>query len=52
MIFRKIRRNRSGGLLLDAVLALALILLGAYALESIGVNFHQLLHGALQFFGL
>jgi hypothetical protein len=52
MNLRSIRLNRRGGFLLDAVLALALILLGAYALESIGINFHQLVHGALQFFGL
>ncbi|MGC2290003.1 MAG: hypothetical protein WA688_09135 [Thermoplasmata archaeon] len=48
MRFRKYRR---AGVLLDAVLSLALILLGAYALESIGITFGQVLHGALRFFG-
>jgi hypothetical protein len=46
------RLNRRGGLLLDAVLSLAFILLGAYALETVGINFHQITHVALRFFGL
>jgi hypothetical protein len=51
MKLRSPRKNRRGGVLLDLVLSLALILVGAYALESIGIDFHQLLHGALHFFG-
>ena len=52
MSLRRSRFDRRGGVLLDAVLSLALILLGAYALESVGISFGQLLHGALRFFGL
>jgi hypothetical protein len=46
------RLNRRGGLLLDTVLSLAFVLLAAYALESVGINFHQITHVALRFFGL
>ncbi|MGA7845704.1 MAG: hypothetical protein WCB18_01250 [Thermoplasmata archaeon] len=46
------RMGRRGGVLLDLVLSLGLIFLGAYALESIGLTFGHLLHGALRFFGL
>jgi hypothetical protein len=46
------RLNQRGGLLLDAVLALAFILMAAYALESVGISFHQLTHAAMRFFGI
>jgi hypothetical protein len=52
MTLRRSRLNRRGGVLLDAVVSIGLILLGAYALESVGISFGQLLHGALRFFGL
>jgi hypothetical protein len=52
LAFRRFRLSRRGGVLLDVVLSLALILVGAYALESIGITFHQILHGALHFFGV
>jgi hypothetical protein len=52
MILRRPRLGQRGGVLLDTVLALALILIGAFALESIGISFGQLVHGAERFFGL
>jgi hypothetical protein len=52
MTVRSFRFGRRGGALLDTVLSLAFILIGAYALESIGISFGQILHGALRFFGL
>ena len=39
-------------MLLDAVVAVALVLLGAFALETLGITFGQLVHGAMRFFGL
>jgi hypothetical protein len=45
-------RNRRGGVLLDLVLAAALILLGAFALEALGISFLEILEGAEHFFGL
>jgi hypothetical protein len=48
---RKHRLGQRGGVLLDLVLAFAFVIVGAYALESIGISFGQLLHGALRFFG-
>ncbi len=44
--------NRRGGVLLDAVLALALVLVGAYLLHSAGLTFGELVHGAARFFGV
>jgi hypothetical protein len=46
------RLGRRGGVLLDAVVSIGLIILGAYALESFGITFGQILHGALHFFGI
>ncbi|MGA8302777.1 MAG: hypothetical protein WA691_08595 [Thermoplasmata archaeon] len=46
------RLNQRGGVLLDGVLAIAFVLVGAFALESVGITFHVLLHGASRFFGL
>jgi len=45
-------RQIRGGVLLDAVVVLALILVGAFALESVGISFHELVRGAESFFGL
>lgn len=36
---------------MDFVLVLAVVLLGAFALESIGISFAELVHGAVRFFG-
>jgi hypothetical protein len=44
--------NRRGGVLLDFVLVVALVLLGAFALDMLGISFHEILSGALHFFGL
>ncbi len=44
-------RHRRGGVLLDAVLVLGLILVGAWMLQSAGISFHEILHGAARFFG-
>ena len=52
MTLWKHRMGRRAGVLLDLVLSLGLIILGAYALESIGLTFGHLLHGALRFFGV
>lgn len=49
---RNLRTNRRGGVLLDLVLSFGLILLMAYALDSLGISFHEILHGALRFFGV
>jgi len=51
MIRHRRRLDRRGGVLLDAFLSLALLILGAFALESMGLTFGQILHGAAQFFG-
>lgn len=48
---RHLRSDRRGGVVLDLVLALGLILLGAFALHQLGYSFHQILVGAEQFFG-
>ncbi len=52
MTLRGRRLNQRGGVLLDLVLSFALVMVGAFALESIGITFAQLLHGATRFFGL
>jgi hypothetical protein len=44
-------RNRQGGVILDSVLSLGIVLVGAFCLESLGISFSELLHGALRFFG-
>lgn len=44
--------DQQGGVLLDAVLALGLILVAAFALNALGVTFPQILQGAEQFFGM
>jgi hypothetical protein len=49
-IFRA--RTQRGGVLLDAILAVGLILLAAFALEELGVSFGEILQQAARFFGL
>jgi hypothetical protein len=46
------RLNQRGGVLLDLVLAFALVMLGAFALNAVGISFREILHGASRFFGL
>jgi len=48
---RRLRENRRGGLLFDAVVVLGVVLVGAYLLYGAGLTFHTLLHGAEHFFG-
>jgi Sec-independent protein translocase protein TatA len=50
MGLRHLRSSRRGGVLLDAVLAVALLLLGAFALDRMGVHFGEIVRGARQFF--
>ncbi|HYB78706.1 MAG TPA: hypothetical protein VEG66_02965 [Thermoplasmata archaeon] len=47
-----LRRNRNGGALLDLVVGMAFVLLGAFALASVGITFPEILRGASRFFGL
>jgi hypothetical protein len=47
---RGVRRTR-GGVLLDAVVSLGLVLLGAYALAHFGLTFSEIVAGARRFFG-
>jgi len=44
-------RNHRGGVLLDAVVVLGLVLIGAWMLQSVGLSFGELVHGAARFFG-
>jgi hypothetical protein len=44
-------RSIRGGILLDAVLAIGVVLLGAFVLAHFGVTFSQVIGGAQQFFG-
>ncbi len=46
------RMNRRGGVLLDLVLAVGLILLVAFALFTLGITFGEILSGARHFFGI
>lgn len=45
-------RNRRGGVVLDLLIALALVLLAAFALAALGITFREIVHGASRFFGL
>jgi hypothetical protein len=44
-------RHRRGGVLLDAVLVLGIVLIGAWMLQTAGISFHEIVHGAARFFG-
>ena len=44
-------RGQRGGLLLDAVLSLGVVLLGAFVLAHFGLTFAEILRGAARFFG-
>jgi len=45
-------RSRRGGVLLDAVLALGVVLVGAFALNEFGLTFAEIVRGASRFFGV
>ena len=51
MTLRGRTRARRAGVLLDAFVIAALLLLGAFALDQAGVTLYQILHGAENFFG-
>ncbi len=44
-------RSERAGVLLDAVVAVGLVLLAAFALQWFGLSFSEILHGAARFFG-
>jgi hypothetical protein len=46
------RMGRRGGVLLDLVLIVALVLLGAFALNLLGITLADIVSGAEHFFGL
>gem|GEM_PF-6911977 len=37
---------------MDLVLGVGLVLLGAFALASLGISFREIVHGASRFFGV
>ena len=37
---------------LDLIVGFALVLLGAFALHALGINFQEVVHGAARFFGV
>jgi hypothetical protein len=49
---RALRKSRSGGVVLDVVLGIALVVLGAFALSTLGYSFQEIVNGAGQFFGI
>jgi hypothetical protein len=52
MWLRRRTMGQRGGVLLDLVLVVALVLLGAFTLDLLGVTFSDILSGAEHFFGL
>lgn len=51
MLRPNVRHNRRAGVLLDLVVGSAVVLLGAFALASLGITLPELLRGAGRFFG-
>ena len=51
-MFRRNLRSPRGGALLDGIVALSLVLLGAFALDRLGLTFGEILAGARQFFSV
>ncbi|HTT46114.1 MAG TPA: hypothetical protein VMH38_08930 [Thermoplasmata archaeon] len=49
---RTMKLDRRGGVVLDLIVGSALVLLGAFALASLGITFPEILRGASRFFGL
>ena len=52
MWLKKSALGRRGGVLLDSVLVILLVLLAASALDFLGITFAELLRGAVHFFGI
>lgn len=46
----RLHRSPRGGVLLDAVVALGLLLLAAFALAHFGITFSEVVRGARHFF--
>ncbi len=44
--------HRRGGVVLDLILGVGLVLVGAFALGLLGLNFGEILEGAKRFFGV
>ncbi|MGA8663962.1 MAG: hypothetical protein WB809_02685 [Thermoplasmata archaeon] len=49
---RNLRRTHRAGVVLDLVLALGVMLVGAFLLYHVGLTFHSILHAAARFFGV
>jgi len=49
---RGLRASSRGGVVLDVVVAMGLILAGAFLLVHLGITFHAILRGAERFFGV
>jgi hypothetical protein len=47
-----LRKNCSGGVVLDVVLGVAVVILGAFALSALGYGFQEIANGATWFFGI
>ncbi len=52
MMRRNFQRSIRGGIVLDLVLAVGLVLIAAFLLESIGISWADLVHAFARFFGL
>ena len=52
MWLKKSALGRRGGVVLDSVLVILLVLLAASALDFLGITFAELLRGAVHFFGI
>jgi hypothetical protein len=52
MTFRRSLHSPRGGALLDGIVGLSLVLLGAFALDRMGLTFGEILSGARQFFSV
>jgi len=46
----RLHRSRRGGVLLDAVMVVGLLLLAGFALSHLGITFSEVVRGARQFF--
>jgi len=48
---RSLRRSSRGGIVLDLVIAVGLILLATFVLTAVGVTWSDLVNGFVRFFG-
>jgi hypothetical protein len=49
---RGLRRSGHGGAVLDSIVGLGIVLIGAFLLYHLGLTFQEILHGAAGFFGI